>query len=57
MIKKGLLAFSLLISLGVQAQEVTPYTPGMMPEGVVYYLPKTLLQIKITVSQTEYATG
>ena len=57
MIKKGLLAFSLLISLGVQAQEVTPYTPGMMPEGVVYYLPKTLLQIKITVSQTKYTPG
>ena len=57
MIKKGLLAISLLISLGVHAQEVTPYTPGMMPEGVVYYLPKTLLQIKITASQTKYTPG
>jgi hypothetical protein len=43
--------------LGVHAQEVTPYTPGMMPEGVVYYLPKTLLQIKITASQTKYTPG
>ena len=28
-----------------------------MPEGVVYYLPKTLLEVKVKVTQTNYTPG
>ena len=33
-----------LTSAGVSAQtEVKPYTPGITPEGITYYLPRTEL--------------
>ena len=57
MIKKGLLAIGLLASLTCQAQDVNPYTPGTLEEGVVYYLPKTQIEVKVTVTQTNYTPG
>lgn len=57
MIKKGIIALGLTISLNAQAQDVNPYTPGTMPEGVVYYLPRTQLQIKVTATRTTYTPG
>lgn len=57
MIKKSLFAISLLASMSLQAQDVTPYTPGNMPEGVIYYLPKTLLQVKIVTTHSTYTPG
>ena len=56
--KKGLMAIGLLtVLLNANAQDVSTYTPGAMPEGVVYYLPKTLLEVKVKVTQTNYTPG
>ena len=57
MLKQGIIAISLLTAWILHAQDVTPYTPGAMPEGIVYYLPKTELEIKVTVTQTTYTPG
>ena len=57
MIKKGLLAIGLLASLNTLAQDVNPYAPGTMEEGVVYYLPKTQIEVKVTVTHTTYTPG
>lgn len=57
MIKKGLTALGLLVALHSYAQDVTPYAPGMMEEGVVYYLPKTQIEIKVTATQVTYTPG
>ena len=38
-------------------QDVNPYTPGLMEEGVVYYLPKTLIEVKVTVTDVKYTPG
>ena len=57
MIKKGLIAIGLLATLNIQAQDVSNYTPGTTEEGVVYYLPKTLLEIKVTASKDTYTPG
>ena len=57
MLKQGIIAISLLTAWNLHAQDVTPYTPGAMPEGIVYYLPKTELEIKVTVTQTTYTPG
>lgn len=57
MIKKGLLAIGLLVSLNTLAQDINPYAPGNMEEGIVYYLPKTQIEVKVTVTQTTYTPG
>ncbi len=47
-----------LTSAGVSAQtEVTPYTPGITPEGITYYLPRTGLRIRITATCVKYTPG
>lgn len=57
MIKKGFIALSMLATLSAHAQDVAPYTPGTLSEGVVYYLPRTELEVKITVTQINYTPG
>jgi len=57
MIKKGILFFGLLAACHIQAQDVAHYTPGAMAEGVVYYLPKTQIAIKITATKVTYTPG
>lgn len=57
MIKKGLIALGLLTAWNSYAQDVTPYTPGIMEEGVVYYLPKTQIEVKVTAVQVVYTPG
>ena len=57
MIKIGLLIFGLLTACGISAQNVTSYTPNGMEEGVVYYLPKTQIEIKTTVTKVTYTPG
>ena len=51
MIKKGIMAIGLLAALHTYAQDVTPYAPGIMEEGVVYYLPKTQIEIQVTATK------
>lgn len=57
MIKKGILLIGLLTAWNVQAQDVAHYTPGTLDEGVVYYLPKTQIEIKVTATQVTYTPG
>lgn len=57
MIKKGLLIFGLLIANNASAQNVNPYAPNGMEEGVVYFLPKTQIEIKATVTKVTYTPG
>lgn len=57
MIKKGILSIGLLTALTIQAQDVNTYTPGTTEEGVIYYLPKTQLEIKVTAIKKTYTPG
>lgn len=57
MIKKGIIALGLLATWNIHAQDVASYIPGTLTEGVVYYLPKTALEIKVTVCQSTYTPG
>ena len=57
MIKKGILLIGLLAAWNVQAQDVAHYTPGTLDEGVVYYLPKTQIEIKVTATKVTYTPG
>ena len=57
MIKKGLIAIGLLTALNSYAQDVNNYIPGTTQEGIVYYLPKTQIEVKVTVTQTTYTPG
>lgn len=57
MIRKGLLAIGLLAAWNIQAQDVSTYTPGTLDEGVVYCLPKTLLEIKAKAVKVVYTPG
>ena len=57
MIKKGILLIGLLTAWNVQAQDVNHYTPGTMEEGVVYYLPKTQIEIQVTATKVTYTPG
>lgn len=36
---------------------VSNYTPGISAEGVVYYLPKTVINVNVTVEKTTYTPG
>lgn len=47
----------LLTACHLQAQDVAHYTPGTLEEGVVYYLPKTQLEIKVTATKVTYTPG
>ncbi|MBO5079565.1 MAG: DUF4831 family protein, partial [Bacteroidaceae bacterium] len=55
--RKGLLIVGLLTAWNLQAQDIAHYTPGTMDEGVVYYLPKTQLEIKVTATKVTYTPG
>ena len=52
--KKGLIAAGLLVSLSGTAQDVSTYTPGTMGEGVVYYLPKTEIELQRQVIMQDF---
>ena len=48
----------LFCSIAATAQTtITSYTPGISTEGVAYYLPKTAINISITVEKTTYTPG
>lgn len=57
MLKKGIFLLSLIATCNAYAQDVAPYTPGTLSEGIVYYLPKTELEIKIVATQINYHPG
>ena len=50
--KRGLIiAASILTSLSSAAQDFSKYTPGTMGEGVVYYLPKTEIELEVVATK------
>lgn len=52
------LLFAALLSLPVAAQTiVNNYQPGITPEGITYFLPKTTCRFVITATQTTYHPG
>lgn len=58
MIRKALTTIVLFAAYAnVSAQDVAPYVPGATTEGIVYYLPKTQLEIKVTVTRSIYTPG
>lgn len=55
---KALLAAILLFGINISAQTtVTNYTPNVSTEGIVYYLPKTAINVNITVEKISYIPG
>lgn len=57
--KKGVLLPALLLSglISVAQTDITTYTPGVSSEGAVYFLPKTAIDINITVEKSSYIPG
>lgn len=57
--KKEVLLTALLLSGLTSAAQtaVTTYSPGVSTEGVVYYLPKTAINVNITIEKTSYTPG
>jgi len=56
--KTSILAIALAISASTYAQTtITPYTPGVSAEGVVYYLPKTYVDVSVTIEKSVYTPG
>lgn len=56
--KRGLIiAAGILISLSSAAQDFSKYTPGTMGEGVVYYLPKTEIELEVVATKVTYTPG
>ena len=54
--KNGLLAIALLTTAPIFAQESNPYLPGE-DEGIVYFLPKTMLEINVIATKVTYTPG
>ena len=57
MIKKTLITIGLFASLGIHAQDITAYSPNTLDEGIVYFLPKTRLEVKVTANKVTYTPG
>ena len=57
MLKKGIFTLAVMAALAAHGQDVNPYTPGLMEEGVVYYLPKTVIEVKVTATKVTYTPG
>jgi hypothetical protein len=55
--KEIIMAMGAMLSLPLAAQDVTEYRPGETTEGVVYYLPKTALEVELTVAEKAYTPG
>lgn len=58
MIRKTLTTIGIIATcISTSAQDVAPYVPGATAEGIVYYLPKTQLEIKVTATHSIYTPG
>lgn len=55
--RKGIIAaLAALACLGVRAQDISPYMPGE-GEGIMYFLPKTELEVNVTATKVTYTPG
>lgn len=50
------LILTMMYTLGIDAQ-VTPYTPGITTDGLIYRLPKTAIRLQLVVERTTYTPG
>ena len=57
MTRKTLIAATLFCALTTNAQDITPYIPGATAEGIVYYLPKTELEVTVTATMKSFQPG
>lgn len=57
MMKERLTAACLFATLACAAQDVGTYAPQAQGEGVVYYLPKTEIELQVTVTRVDYVPG
>ena len=57
MTKRILIAALFSSTFALNAQDVTSYNPGTTTDGIVYFLPKTELEIKVTAIQKSYTPG
>lgn len=55
--RKKLIIAGLAVALCASAQDVSTYTPGATGEGVVYFLPKTNIELQVTVTKVTYTPG
>ncbi|MGL5938164.1 MAG: DUF4831 family protein [Phocaeicola sp.] len=55
--KEGIIALALITPFCGMAQGVTKYNPSTMGDGVVYYLPKSELQLEIVIDKVTYTPG
>ena len=55
--KKSVFALSLLACTAhLAAQDISPYLPGE-DEGIVYFLPKTMLEVNVIATRITYHPG
>lgn len=57
---RKILAFGISLAAATLAQaqtEVSVYAPGVTAEGVVYFLPKTMLKVTVTATEQTYLPG
>lgn len=57
MTRKTLIAATLFCALTTNAQDITPYIPGVTAEGIVYYLPKTELEVTVAATMKSFQPG
>lgn len=54
--KTGIIALGLLASVGAAAQDFSQYSPSSS-EGVVYFLPKTVVEVQVIATKVNYTPG
>lgn len=50
-------ALAMLGCMASAQTEISKYQPGVTPEGIIYYLPRTALRIVVQVEKTTYTPG
>ncbi len=54
--KNGLIVIAMLAAAPMYAQDIVPYVPGEN-EGIVYFLPKTMMEINVIATKVTYTPG
>ena len=55
--RKELIIAGLAVALCASAQDANTYVPGAAEEGMVYYLPKTVIELQVTATKVTYTPG
>lgn len=54
--KRGIIILGLMAAVNAFGEDVTQYTPGA-DEGIVYFLPKTILKVDVIATEVTYQPG